>query len=112
MRVFRITVDNKELYHAFRAIFPGQSVLFDQDIKMNQCRDPLLEIDNASIKAWALFGNAAGTTWWKCSEDGEIYRLDEPPKLVQDGPRQLGPGTPPDRQEQRSSLGHDVTAGQ
>jgi hypothetical protein len=93
MRVFRITVDGKELYHAFRAIFPGQSVLFDQDTKMNQCRDPLLEIDNASIKAWALFANAAGTTWWKCSEDGEIYRLDEPPTLVQEVPRQLGPGT-------------------
>jgi len=112
MRVFRVTVDGKELYHAYRTIFPGQSVLFDQDTKMNQCRDPLLEIDNASIKAWALFANAAGTTWWKCSEDGEIVRLDQPPALVQEVPRQLGPGTPPERQEQWSSLGPDAAADQ
>jgi hypothetical protein len=108
MRVSRITVDGKELYHSYRTIFPGQSILFDQDTKMAQCRDPLLEIDNASIKTWALFADATGATWWKCSEDGEIFRLDEPPALVQDAPRQLGPAIPQDRQEQWSGLGHDV----
>jgi hypothetical protein len=112
MRVFRVTLDGKELYHAYRTIFPGQSVLFDQDTKMNQCRDPLLEIDNASIKAWALFANAAGTTWWKCSEDGEIIRLDEPPTLAQEVPRQLGPGIPPERQEQWPSPAHEVAGEQ
>jgi hypothetical protein len=112
MRVSRITVDGKELYHSYRTIFPGQSILFDQDTKMAQCRDPLLEIDNASIKTWALFADAAGASWWKCSEDGEIHRLDEPPTLVQEGPRQLEPAIPPDRQEQWSGLGHDVAGKQ
>jgi hypothetical protein len=104
MRVSRVTVDGKELYHSYRTIFPGQSILFDQDTKMAQCRDPLLEIDNAAIKTWALFADAAGISWWKCSEDGEIYRLDEPPALVQEVPRQLGPGITPDRQEQGRAL--------
>jgi hypothetical protein len=94
MRVFQITIDNRELYHSFRAIFPGQAIAFDQDTQMNQCREPILDIDNASIKAWALFANAPGTTWWKCSEDGEIYRLNEPPTPVQEVRPQLERGAP------------------
>lgn len=84
MRLLPITVDDKELYHSYRAIFPGQFVFFDQDTQMNQCRDPMLDIDNASIKTWALFVGTGGNPWWKCSEDGEIIRLDEPPALVQE----------------------------
>jgi hypothetical protein len=93
MRLLPVMMDDRELYRSYRAVFPGQFVIFDQDIHMNQCRDPLLDIDNASIKAWALFVNAAGTTWWKCSEDGEIVRLDGPPALVQEAQPQRGHGT-------------------
>jgi len=93
MRLLPVMMDDKELYRSYRAIFPGQFVIFDQDIQMNQCRDPLLDIDNASIKTWALFASAAGTTWWKCSEDGEIIRLDEPPALLQEVQPQPGRGS-------------------
>jgi hypothetical protein len=93
MRLLPVTMDGKELYRSYRAIFPGQFVFFDQDTQMNQCRDPVLDIDNASIKTWALFASAAGTAWWKCSEDGEIIRLGEPPALAQEVQPQLGPGT-------------------
>src|SRR5215469_14545451 len=93
MRLFPVMMDAKELYRSFRAIFPGQFAIFDQDTQMNQCRDPVLDVDNASIKTWAMFASAAGTTWWKCSEDGEIVRLDEPPALAQEVEPQLGHGT-------------------
>jgi hypothetical protein len=94
MRLLPVTVDDKELYHSYRTILPGQFVIFDQDTHLNQCRDPVLDIDNASIKTWALFAGAAGTPWWKCSEDGEIIRLGEPPALVQEVPAQFGGGSP------------------
>jgi len=93
MRLFPVMMDGKELYRSFRAIFPGQFVIFDQDTQMNQCRDPILDIDNASIKTWAMFASAAGNTWWKCSEDGEIVRLDEPPAQAQEVQPQGGHGT-------------------
>lgn len=111
MRLFPVMMDDKELYRSYRTIFPGQFVIFDQDIHMSQCRDPILDIDNAAIKTWALFANAAGTTWWKCSEDGEIIRLDEPPALVQEAQPQLGPGTPDlaHHQVQLPSPGYDAT---
>lgn len=111
MRLFPVSMDGKELYRSYRAIFPGQFVIFDQDTQMNQCRDPVLDIDNASIKTWALFASAAGTTWWKCSEDGEIIRLGEPPALAQDVHPQLGPGTPDlaHPRVQLPSPGYDAT---
>jgi hypothetical protein len=111
MRLLPVMMDGKELYRSYRAIFPGQFVIFDQDIHMNQCRDPLLDIDNASIKTWALFASAAGTTWWKCSEDGEIVRLGEPPALVQEVQPQPGRGTPDlaHPQLQLPSPGYDAT---
>lgn len=111
MRLFPVTMDGKELYRSYRVVFPGQFVMFDQDTHMNQCHDPVLDIDNAAIKTWALFASAAGTTWWKCSEDGDIVPLDEPPALVQEIQPQLAPGTPDlgRRQVQLPSPGYDVT---
>jgi hypothetical protein len=108
MRLLPVTADDKELYHSFRAIFPGQLILFDQDTQLNQCRDPLLDIDNSSIKAWALFASAAGTTWWKCSEDGDIIRLDEPPALVQEVQSEpsVGAADPAPHQMQLPSPGY------
>jgi hypothetical protein len=94
MRLLPVTVDDKELYHSYRTIFPGQFVIFDQDTQLSQCREPLLDIENAAIKAWALFASAAGTQWWKCSEDGDVIRLDEPPALVQEAQAQPGMGGP------------------
>lgn len=100
MRLLPVTVDDKELYHSYRAIFPGQFVVFDQDTQLNQCRDPVLDIDNAAIKTWALFATAAGTAWWKCSEDGDIIRLDESPALVQEVQAQPGASAPDPAQHQ------------
>ena len=100
MRLLPVTVDDKELYHSYRTIFPGQFVVFDQDTQLTQCRDPLLDIDNAAIKTWALFASTAGTPWWKCSEDGDIVRLDEPPALVQEAQSQPGAGAPVPAQHQ------------
>ena len=94
MRLLPVTADDKELYHSYRTIFPGQIVIFDQDTQLSQCRDPLLDIDNAAIKTWALFASAAGTSWWRCSEDGDIIRLGGPPALVQEAQAQPRMGAP------------------
>lgn len=79
MRVFRITVGGSELYRCLRTMLPGDTEAF---VQFTQTSDqPLLNVDNAWIKAQAIFADIRGT-WWKASEDGDLEMLPEPPTLV------------------------------
>jgi hypothetical protein len=83
MRAFRITQDGSQLYRNYRTIWPGEEVVFEQDRNNNDSPSPVLDVDDSWIKAYALFADA-DRTWWKCSEDGEVIRLEKPPTLVAD----------------------------
>ena len=79
MRAFRITVGGSELYWSLRAILPGDTEAFVQFTKSGD--QPLPNVDNAWIKAQAIFADIRGT-WWKASEDGDLEMLPEPPSLA------------------------------
>ncbi len=79
MRVFRITVGGSELYRCLRTMLPGDTEAFVQFTQTSN--EPLLNVDNAWIKAQAIFADIRGT-WWKASEDGDLEMLPEPPSLV------------------------------
>lgn len=83
MRVFRIRQDGKELYRSYRAILPDQSMIFVQDTGMDECREPVLDVDDAWITAYALFADFEGT-WWKCNEEGDVERMPEAPRQFQE----------------------------
>ena len=97
MRVFRITVDGSELYRCLRTMLPGDTETFAQFTQTND--QPLLNVDNAWIKAQAIFADIKGG-WWKASEDGDLEMLPEPP-MPEDrgspshGPRHFGSFTAP-----------------
>jgi len=60
-------------------MLPGDTEAFVQFTQTSN--EPLLNVDNAWIKAQAIFADIRGT-WWKASEDGDLEMLPEPPSLV------------------------------
>ncbi len=89
MRVFRITVGGRELYRCLRTMLPCDSETFLQFTQLND--QPLLDVDNAWIKAQALFADIKGA-WWKASEDGDLEMLPESPSLATEDRRVMGRG--------------------
>lgn len=90
MHVFRVSESGKELYRSYRTILPGDSKTFDQD-KNAPPREPVLNIDDSYIKAYALFADYEGV-WWKCSEEGDLERLPGNPEPIQDVRPSFGNG--------------------
>jgi hypothetical protein len=79
MRVFRITVGGSELYRCLRTMLPGDTEAFVQFTRPGD--QPLLNVDNAWIKAQAIFADIR-SAWWRASEDGDLEMLPKPPSLV------------------------------
>ena len=103
MRIFRITVGGSELYRCLRTMLPGDSETFVQFTQLND--QPLLNVDNAWIKAQALFADIKGD-WWKASEDGDLEILPEPPRLITEDRPVMGRSIPTHRGLQPSPGDH------
>lgn len=108
MRVFRITVGGSELYRCLRTILPGDSETF---VQFTQTVDqPLLNVDNAWIKAQAIFADIKGT-WWEADEDGDLQMLPEPRSLVTQDRPVMGRGLAGHDDHQASPADHQAGSG-
>jgi hypothetical protein len=88
MHAFRISYDGKELLRSYRAILPGETQIFDQ-VKDAPPREAVLNVDDSYITAYALFADSDGV-WWKCSEEGDLERLPQPPEQSHEITSSLG----------------------
>ncbi len=93
MRTGRIVMDGDELYRCYRTMPPGQSETF---VQFRGDDNPVADVDNAWITAYALFADIRGT-WWKCSEDGDVEPLPEGPTSVIENRPAMGTGIPATR---------------